>query len=183
VVRAGQRKLLELIPDLVVVGEVDDVLALIPVVSQLRPDLVLIDICMPVPNGREATARSIKNSLQVRVTILSMHLSAGYVLRTASAAPRRCRLPSPRRSTAGAGCGAAGTNESQKSAKADCIADGQYEESGAQPAGDRALVMANARRPVPAVLQSGPAWFVFWGSGSAASMHGSCMLAKTIAIM
>lgn len=78
-VRAGLRKLLELIPDLVVVGEADDGLALIALVSQLQPDLVLMDIAMPGLNGLEATARVKKNWPQVRVIILSMHQSEGYV--------------------------------------------------------------------------------------------------------
>lgn len=78
-VRAGLRKLLELIPDLVVVGEADDGLALIAQVSELQPDLVLMDIAMPGLNGLEATARVIKNWPYVRVIILSMHQNEGYV--------------------------------------------------------------------------------------------------------
>lgn len=78
-VRAGLRKLLELIPNVVVAGEADDGLALITLVSEFQPDLVLMDIAMPGLNGLEATARLKKNWPQVRVIILSMHQNEGYV--------------------------------------------------------------------------------------------------------
>lgn len=78
-VRAGLRKLLESIPDLEVVGEASDGLALLALVEQLRPDLVLMDIAMPGLNGLEATARVLKLWPDTRVLILSMHQSEEYV--------------------------------------------------------------------------------------------------------
>lgn len=78
-VRAGLRKLLESIPDLEVVGEASDGLALLALVEQLRPDLVLMDIAMPGLNGLEATARVLKIWPDTRVLILSMHQSEEYV--------------------------------------------------------------------------------------------------------
>ena len=78
-VRAGLRKLLESIPDLEVVGEANDGLALLALVDQLRPDLVLMDIAMPGLNGLEATARVLKTWPDTRVVILSMHQSEEYV--------------------------------------------------------------------------------------------------------
>jgi DNA-binding NarL/FixJ family response regulator len=78
-VRAGLRKLLESIPDLDVVGEADDGLALLALVEQMRPDLVLMDIAMPGLNGLEATARVVKSWPDTKVVILSMHQSEEYV--------------------------------------------------------------------------------------------------------
>lgn len=78
-VRAGLRKLLESIPDLEVVGEANDGLALLALVEQLRPDLVLMDIAMPGLNGLEATARLLKTWPDTKVVILSMHQSEEYV--------------------------------------------------------------------------------------------------------
>ncbi len=78
-VRAGLRKLLESVPDLQVVGEVGDGLALLALVAQLQPDLVLMDIAMPGLNGLEATARVMKEWPQTRVLILSMHQNEEYV--------------------------------------------------------------------------------------------------------
>jgi DNA-binding NarL/FixJ family response regulator len=78
-VRAGLRKLLESVPDLQVVGEVGDGLALLALVAQLQPDLVLMDIAMPGLNGLEATARVMKDWPRTRVLILSMHQNEEYV--------------------------------------------------------------------------------------------------------
>lgn len=78
-VRAGLRKLLESIPDVEVVGEADDGLALLALAAQLRPNLVLTDIDMPGLNGLEATARLVKLQPETRVVILSMHQNEEYV--------------------------------------------------------------------------------------------------------
>jgi DNA-binding NarL/FixJ family response regulator len=78
-VRAGLRKLLESIPDLEVVGEADDGLAVLALVEQLQPDLVLMDISMPGLNGLEATARLMKQWPRLRILVLSMHQNEEYV--------------------------------------------------------------------------------------------------------
>ncbi|MBC7917264.1 MAG: response regulator transcription factor [Rhodoferax sp.] len=78
-VRAGLRKLLEAIPDLEVVGEASDGLALLTLTAELRPKLVLMDISMPGLNGLEATARLRKEWPDTKVIILSMHQSEEYV--------------------------------------------------------------------------------------------------------
>ena len=78
-VRAGLRKLLESVPDLEVVGEASDGLALIALVAKLQPDLVLMDIAMPGLNGLDATARVMKEWPATRVLILSMHQNEEYV--------------------------------------------------------------------------------------------------------
>ncbi len=78
-VRAGLRKLLESIAGFEVVGEADDGLALLALVEQLQPDLVMMDIGMPGLNGIDATARVMKGWPKTRVVILSMHQSEEYV--------------------------------------------------------------------------------------------------------
>lgn len=78
-VRAGLRKLLESIPDVEVVGEAADGLALLALAAQLQPNLVLTDIDMPGLNGLEATARLVKLQPETRVVILSMHQNEEYV--------------------------------------------------------------------------------------------------------
>jgi DNA-binding NarL/FixJ family response regulator len=78
-VRAGLRKLLESLPDVEVVGEADDGLALLALAEQLQPNLVLTDIAMPGLNGLEATARLVKARPETRVLILSMHQNEEYV--------------------------------------------------------------------------------------------------------
>ncbi|MFD5495469.1 response regulator [Streptomyces sp. NPDC001812] len=54
-VRAGLRAVLEAQPDLEVVGEAADGAAVIPLVRRLRPDVVAMDVRMPLLDGIEAT--------------------------------------------------------------------------------------------------------------------------------
>ncbi|CAL9628711.1 response regulator transcription factor [Streptomyces sp. Tu 3180] len=54
-VRAGLRAVLEAQPDIEVVGEAADGAAVIPLVRRLRPDVVAMDVRMPLMDGIEAT--------------------------------------------------------------------------------------------------------------------------------
>ncbi|MFF9815722.1 response regulator [Streptomyces sp. NPDC014006] len=54
-VRAGLRAVLEAQPDIEVVGEAADGASVIPLVRQLRPDVVAMDVRMPLLDGIEAT--------------------------------------------------------------------------------------------------------------------------------
>ncbi|MFE2835036.1 response regulator [Streptomyces mirabilis] len=54
-VRAGLRAVLAAQPDIEVVGEAADGAAVIPLVRRLRPDVVAMDVRMPLMDGIEAT--------------------------------------------------------------------------------------------------------------------------------
>ncbi|MET7452843.1 response regulator transcription factor [Streptomyces sp. NPDC005574] len=54
-VRVGLRAVLESQPDIEVVGEAADGAAVIPLVRRLRPDVVAMDVRMPLMDGIEAT--------------------------------------------------------------------------------------------------------------------------------
>ncbi|MEU1085912.1 response regulator transcription factor [Streptomyces sp. NPDC005892] len=54
-VRTGLRAVLESQPDMRVVGEAADGAAVLPLVRQLRPDVVAMDVRMPLMDGIEAT--------------------------------------------------------------------------------------------------------------------------------
>ncbi|MGW4140488.1 response regulator [Streptomyces mirabilis] len=54
-VRAGLRAVLAAQPDIEVVGEASDGAAVIPLVRRLRPDVVAMDVRMPLMDGIEAT--------------------------------------------------------------------------------------------------------------------------------
>ncbi|MFD9970624.1 response regulator [Streptomyces sp. NPDC059011] len=54
-VRTGLRAVLEAQPDITVVGEAADGAAVLPMVRSLRPDVVAMDVRMPLLDGIEAT--------------------------------------------------------------------------------------------------------------------------------
>lgn len=78
-VRAGLRKLLESLPEVKVVAEADDGLALLAMVQELQPELALLDIAMPGLNGLETAARLSRTAPGLRVLMLSMHQNEEYV--------------------------------------------------------------------------------------------------------
>ncbi len=79
IVRKGLRSLLDAEANIEVVGEADDGRQAIQKAQQFQPDVVLMDITMPVLNGLEAT-RQIKKLLpQIRVLVLTVHTSEEYI--------------------------------------------------------------------------------------------------------
>jgi DNA-binding NarL/FixJ family response regulator len=70
-VRVGLRKILEAEPETSVVGEVADGEDAVAEAGRLRPDIVLMDIRMPVLDGIEATRRIVRAQPGIRVLILT----------------------------------------------------------------------------------------------------------------
>jgi DNA-binding NarL/FixJ family response regulator len=73
---AGLRKLVE--AEYEVVGTVEDGRALIEAAQKLRPDLILLDISMPLLNGIEAARQLTKLVPESKLIFLTMHASATY---------------------------------------------------------------------------------------------------------
>src|ERR1700722_15174284 len=79
VVREGFRKMLEVENDFKVVGEAQDGREAISLVKKLRPDVVLMDIVMPLLNGLDATCQVLKAVPTTKVLMLSAHSDDVYV--------------------------------------------------------------------------------------------------------
>jgi DNA-binding NarL/FixJ family response regulator len=78
-VRVGLRKILESEPDTLVVGEAADGDDAVDQARRLAPDVVLMDIRMPVLDGIEATRRIVLARPETRVLILTTFGLDGYV--------------------------------------------------------------------------------------------------------
>jgi DNA-binding NarL/FixJ family response regulator len=78
-VRVGLRKILETEPETTVVGEAVDGEDAVAAAQRLRPDVVLMDIRMPVLDGIEATRRIVRAQPGTRVLILTTFGLDGYV--------------------------------------------------------------------------------------------------------
>ena len=79
--REGLHALLGAAPGIEVVGEVSTGREAEKQVSQLNPDVVLMDIAMPDLNGIDAARAIHHKSPAVRIVMLSMHATAEYVYR------------------------------------------------------------------------------------------------------
>ena len=79
ILREGIRALIEDQEDMVVVGESEDGLATVKKVAELLPNVVVMDIAMPLLNGLEATRQIHRDYPQVKVLILTMHENEEYI--------------------------------------------------------------------------------------------------------
>lgn len=77
--REGLRRILELEPDINVVGEASNGLEAMTSVSRIRPDVVLMDINMPSCNGVEATRRIKAEWPQLAILVLTIHDDNEYL--------------------------------------------------------------------------------------------------------
>ena len=80
IVRHGLRTLLSAEPDIEVVGEADNGRAVVRMVQDLSPQVVIMDISMPDLNGIEATRQILGDTTGVKVIALSMHSDSLFVL-------------------------------------------------------------------------------------------------------
>ncbi len=85
VVRHGIRGMLEAEPDLIVVGEASSGIEGVALATELRPDIVLMDLRMPGGDGVEATARIVATVPGVRVMVLTTYESDRDILRAIEA--------------------------------------------------------------------------------------------------
>lgn len=81
VVRAGLKALINAQADMEVVAEVSDGESAYTQAHIYRPDLVIMDVSLPVLSGAEATALLTRIDPPIRVLALSVHEEAGYIQR------------------------------------------------------------------------------------------------------
>jgi DNA-binding NarL/FixJ family response regulator len=80
-VRAGIRALIEGKAGIEVIAETGEGHEALRLIEELRPDLILLDITMPVINGFEVLERIAKKYPETRVIILTVHEGSEYALR------------------------------------------------------------------------------------------------------
>ena len=84
-VRQGLKRILEGMPGLKVIGEADDGLELLKLLSHLVPDMVILDIFMPNLRGIEAIHEIKKMNRDIKILILTMHKDKEYLYLALSA--------------------------------------------------------------------------------------------------
>lgn len=77
IVIEGLRRVLE--PHFQVVGVVSDGLALVEAAQRLRPEVIVVDVSMPLLNGIEAARQIRADNPRIKVVFLSMHPDIVYV--------------------------------------------------------------------------------------------------------
>ena len=79
IVREGFRKMLELENDIEICEEAQDGRQAVVLAKKFHPDVVLMDIAMPLLNGLEAARQLLKERPLIKVLMLSAHNDDAYV--------------------------------------------------------------------------------------------------------
>jgi DNA-binding NarL/FixJ family response regulator len=83
-VREALRALLEMEKDIKIVAEAGDGRKAVALTLKLKPDVVVLDLAMPLLNGMEASRQILKALPDTKILILSAHSDEAYVERVMS---------------------------------------------------------------------------------------------------
>jgi DNA-binding NarL/FixJ family response regulator len=79
VIRQRVRRLLEERPDWEIVAEAGNGQEAVRLAEEHQPDVVIVDVAMPLLNGIEATRQIVDRVPRTRVLVISMHADEAYV--------------------------------------------------------------------------------------------------------
>jgi DNA-binding NarL/FixJ family response regulator len=88
IVRAGLKLLLNRVAGTEVVAEAADGREAVRLAKAFDPDIVLIDVAMPLLNGLEAARQIARENPRTGVIVLSMYMDESYILRALDAGAR-----------------------------------------------------------------------------------------------
>jgi len=88
VVRKGLRLLLESVPEFQVIADASSGREAVALAEEHMPDVIVMDVAMPILNGIEAARQITAKLPQTAVVFLSMHSDESYVLRALKAGAR-----------------------------------------------------------------------------------------------
>jgi len=81
-VRQGLKQILELEDDIKVIAQASNGEEAIKIAKQYKPDVILMDINMPVMNGLQAIKELKKESADFKIIVLTIHQDREYLVKT-----------------------------------------------------------------------------------------------------
>ena len=85
IVRTGLKLLLERVPGMQLAGEASDGREAVRLARELHPDIVIMDIGMPLLNGIDAARQIVRENERIGVIMLSMYTDESYIVRALDA--------------------------------------------------------------------------------------------------
>ncbi len=79
ILRDGLRNIIEKVTNFKVIGEADNGREALKICSELKPDIVIMDVAMPELNGIEATRQIVQENPECKVIALSMHSDKRFI--------------------------------------------------------------------------------------------------------
>jgi DNA-binding NarL/FixJ family response regulator len=79
IIRQGLSRIIEEVSGYKVIGETGDGLQILPLVRELKPDMMILDISMPNLRGIEAIQKIRRVNKKIKILVLTIHKNEDYV--------------------------------------------------------------------------------------------------------